>query len=333
MSVKQIQLECTVFEGENSVYLFGADDPNTPVTLVDAGVAVEEVRDQLQSALASEDLSFADIETVFLTHFHGDHSGLAGFIQEQSDATIYAHHDDADLIERDVSAWESLFATQKAKLNEWGMPNDKQDELIPYLEGVETMSDGAPTVTRFEAGDRFEVGDLTFEAVHMPGHTEGQCGFVVDRGEGNELLSGDALLPKYTPNVGGADVRVEKPLQKYLDTLTGIVAADYTVAWPGHRQRIDDPAARAKYIIDHHRERTEKVLAVLRDHGPADAWTVSAHLFGDLHSIHILHGPGEAYAHLSHLEADGVVENSDDGYEIVDSEPALDELFPAVELA
>ena len=57
---------------------------------------------------------------------------------------------------------------------------------------------------------------------------------------------------------------------------------------------------------------------------------MSAHLFGDLSAIHILHGPGEAYAHLDHLAAHGIVERTNEGYRIVESDPALDGLFPAI---
>jgi hypothetical protein len=139
------------------------------------------------------------------------------------------------------------------------------------------------------------------------------------------------LLPHYTPNVGGADVRVERPLANYLDTLERIINEGFVRAWPGHRDPIGDPAGRARDIITHHRERTENVLAVLREHGPATAWTVSAHLFGDLSAIHILHGPGEAYAHLEHLSAHGIVERTEERYRLLGSAPDLDELFPAAD--
>ncbi|ELK55128.1 putative metallo-beta-lactamase family hydrolase, partial [Haloferax sp. BAB-2207] len=86
-------------------------------------------------------------------------------------------------------------------------------------------------------------------------------------------------------------------------------------------------------IAEHHRERTERVVSVLDDHGPADAWTVSARLFGDLEAIHILHGPGEAFAHLDHLVAEGVVAPPDDGgrYELLDADPDFDELVAVPE--
>ena len=135
--------------------------------------------------------------------------------------------------------------------------------------------------------------------------------------------------------MGGADVRVESPLANYLETLTRIIDADYARAWPGHRGAIVDPSGRAADIVVHHRDRTDRIVDYLRESGPADAWTVSAHLFGGLSSIHILHGPGEAYAHLGHLEEGGVVESGARGadsreYVLVDPDPDLDGLFPAV---
>jgi hypothetical protein len=74
------------------------------------------------------------------------------------------------------------------------------------------------------------------------------------------------------------------------------------------------------------------VLGVLNEHGPCDAWTVSAHLFGDLENIHILHGPGEAWAHLNHLERHGVVARDDDWqYEVVDAGVDAADFFPTPE--
>jgi hypothetical protein len=56
---------------------------------------------------------------------------------------------------------------------------------------------------------------------------------------------------------------------------------------------------------------------------------VSAALFGDLDEIHILHGPGEAYAHLAHLAAAGVVERRGRQYALTTDPETVDvaELF------
>ncbi|MGM0604507.1 MAG: MBL fold metallo-hydrolase, partial [Halobacteriota archaeon] len=126
----------------------------------------------------------------------------------------------------------------------------------------------------------------------------------------------------------GADLRVDRPLEQYIDSLRRVIDRGFERVWPGHRDRIDDPDARAATIVDHHRERTQRVIDVLDAQGPADAWTVSAELFGSLSNIHILHGPGEAYAHLDHLHAAGVVSLEGNQYRLEESTPDVDRLFP-----
>lgn len=306
--MERIRLSNTVFEGRNNAYLF----PGHPATLVDTGVAVAATRDQLESGLREHGVTFADIDRVLLTHYHADHSGLAGAIQEASGARVFVHPADAGLVERRPESWESLRQTMEASFDAWGMPPDQQSALTAYLDEGPELYGPAIQVDSFEDGDRFPIADGTLEVIHAPGHTAGLCAFAI----GDEILTGDALLPVYTPNVGGADVRLDRPLERYLDTLRRLADRDFERAWPGHRDPIDDPAGRAHAIADHHAERAYRVLAVLADEGPADAWTVSAALFGSLERIHILHGPGEAFAHLDHLERADAVERVDGKYRI-----------------
>ncbi len=326
--MNRIRLKNTVFEGLNNAYVFGADS-DAP-TLVDTGIATPETREQLADGLSDLGLDFADIDQILLTHWHQDHAGLAGVIQQASGATVRAHTADAPIIARDPEAWETMLDRQRALLREWGTPEDSKEELLAILERNDGFAD-SPNVERFEDGARFSTPEGDLEALYLPGHAAGLSGFVFDGEEGRELLSGDALLPRYTPNVGGADVRVERPLARYLDTLERIIEGEFVRAWPGHRDPISDPSGRAREIIVHHRERTGNVVGVLREHGPADAWTVSAHLFGDLSAIHILHGPGEAYAHLDHLAAHSITERTDGSYRLLDTDFDLDDLFPTVE--
>lgn len=313
------------FEGRNNAYLLDGE----PITLVDTGVATDRTRTQLREGLAAHGLDFADIEQLVLTHFHSDHVGLAGEIQEAGGATVYAHAADAPVIEGDADALTSMNERQRTCFEAWGMPADAREELGSVLDASAAIAGEPVDVTEIENGDRIETGEYALEALHTPGHAAGLCCFTFDGEAGREAFVGDAILPVYTPNVGGADVRVERPLERYLDSLRTLIEHDYARAWPGHRDAIESPGERAREIIDHHRERTERVLSVLDDHGPADAWTVSAHLFGDLSGIHIMHGPGEAFAHLDHLERAGVVEREDGDYALV-NEADLDALVPTV---
>jgi len=126
------------------------------------------------------------------------------------------------------------------------------------------------------------------------------------------------------PNVGGGDLRMAHTLEEYLDSLHHVVDRGFSKAWPGHRTPIEDPAARASEIISHHNTRTERVFAVVRDRGPVDAWSITTELFGSLSAVHIIHGPGEVSAHLSHLLDYDLVEATEDGYVCLDSETSVD---------
>ncbi|MFC5366667.1 MBL fold metallo-hydrolase [Salinirubrum litoreum] len=340
--MKRIRLHNTVFEGANNVYVL--DGATT--TLVDAGVATDDTRADLRDGLADFGLTFGDVDQILLTHWHYDHTGLAGEIQAESGATVRVHEADAGLVAGDHEALAEERERREACFDEWGIPEGPLAELTDFLGHHEALAGADVDVTPFEDGERVPVGDHEVETLHLPGHAGGLSAFVFDADggvadtaeaevgdlAGEEAFVGDAILPKYTPNVGGADVRLDDPLGDYVDSLTRLIDRDLTRAWPGHRDPIEDPSARAATILDHHRERTERVLGVLREYGPSDAWTVSAHLFGDLENIHILHGPGEAWAHLNHLERHGVVTRDDDwNYELRDADADAADLFPSVE--
>jgi len=308
--MERIRLSNHTFEGANNAYLL-ADGPET--ALVDTGDRFPATREQLAGALAEHGVAFADVDRVFVTHWHGDHSGLAGAIQAVGGAEVYVHGADAPLVAGDEAAWAAFADRQREFFERWGMPPAERATVEEAIGGV-TQHDQPPSVTTMSDGDTFAVNDTRLEVVHAPGHAAGLCLFAT----GGEVITGDALLPEYTPNVGGADVRLERPLAKYLDTLAAIAAADYDCAWPGHRTPIAAPTARAESIVDHHEERSYRVLEAVRRLAPCDAWTVSADLFGSLEGIHILHGPGEAYAHLDHLAREGAVEEVAGEYRLVD---------------
>ena len=327
--VTPIRLGNREFEGDNSVYLVRSDGRTA---LIDAGTATPGVRQGLRAGLADAGASFAEVDEVWLTHWHWDHVGLAGEIQEESGATVRIHEADAPLV-ADGDAFPRTRDRRGRRFEEWGVPEAEQAELESLLDEQTTLGGDGADVTPFSDGDALSVGDAAFEVLHLPGHAAGLSAFVDDGA--NAAFVGDAVLPKYTPNVGGADLRVERPLAQYADSLVRLADRDLAVAYPGHRDSIDDPAGRALETLDHHRDRTRRVLDVLATHGPCDAWTVSAHLFGDLSGIHVLHGPGEAFAHLDHLAAAGAV--TFDGREYALREDAngdgvdVDALFPRTE--
>jgi glyoxylase-like metal-dependent hydrolase (beta-lactamase superfamily II) len=330
-TMRRITLGNTVFEGRNNVYLVDGDGDGDGVALVDAGVATARTRAELESGIADAGYDLADVDDIVLTHWHADHAGLAGELQEESGATVRVHAADAPLVAGGADARADYRRREERRFEEWRLPEGARRELRSFLDAHEDVRGRPVDVTTFADGDRLDVGGVALDVIHLPGHTAGLCGFSFSAdGGGREAFVGDAVLPKYTPNVGGADLRVDSPLERYVESLGRVVDADWSRAWPGHRDPIDAVADRARTVLDHHRDRTRRVVDVLAADGPCDVWTVSARLFGSLEGIHILHGPGEAWAHLDHLAAHGVVERDGADYRLLDESVAVDSFLPAV---
>lgn len=300
------------FEGENTAYILDRDG----VAVVDPGIPEPTVREKLVGALAERGHDLGDVDTVLLTHFHIDHIGLAAEIQSAGDASVHVHRDDAPIVRGDADALESMRTRQRERFDRWGVP-DRKRAAIPGFEShdeAEPVSPVPESVTPLEDGETVSAGGFDMRVIHTPGHAAGHACFEFATGDGREAFVGDTILPVYTPNVGGSDTRLDDPLSRYLESLRRLDDREYPRVWPGHRSVIEDPDGRIREIVDHHRERCRRIVSILEDHGPADAWTVSDHLFGELDGIHIVHGPGEAYAHLEYLRNDGVVELTATGY-------------------
>ena len=95
--MERIPLDNTEFEGRNNAYLFDGDRP----VLVDTGLAVSDISDQLESGLDAHGVALADLDAVLVTHWHGDHAGLAGTFQQESDAIVRAGIADVGLVAQD----------------------------------------------------------------------------------------------------------------------------------------------------------------------------------------------------------------------------------------
>ncbi|WP_330632998.1 MBL fold metallo-hydrolase [Halocatena halophila] len=320
-----ISLSNAEFEGENSVYLLRGNDS---VALIDTAIETPETERRLREQLAEYGVALSEIDSIVVTHWHQDHAGLAGVLQRESNATVYVHEADAPLVAQEDGPTDALFERQRQQFTSWGIPEDRRAALLDRLAGTAATTTVAPSVTPVADGDQLTVAGTELTVIHAPGHTAGQCCFAFTAEDGStQAFVGDAILGQYTPNVGGADVRVEHPLDQYLATLSRIIDQEFAVAWPGHRDAITVPSDRARTIYEHHVERATRVATVVAEHGPMNAWEVSAELFGSLEGIHVMHGPGEAYSHLDHLARHGRLSESDGVYQFDSDGPAVKELF------
>ncbi len=86
--------------------------------------------ESLRSGLADMGVALADVERILVTHWHPDHAGLAGTVQEANDATVYVHKGDASLVAQRDTAWDEFEARQRTLLSEWGLPIPVQKAVL-----------------------------------------------------------------------------------------------------------------------------------------------------------------------------------------------------------
>jgi len=108
----------------------------------------------------------APVDRILLSHAHEDHMAAVALYP---DAPVHAHHD--DLI--GVRSLDGL-------MEMYGMAPDV-DAAFRQVVLDEFHYAERPDALGFADGDRFDLGGgLRVEVVHLPGHTRGHCGFLVE---------------------------------------------------------------------------------------------------------------------------------------------------------
>lgn len=269
--------------------------------LIDTGFNWPECRDAQLRAMASLGVKWSDVD-FFITHMHGDHSGLV-YELAAPDSAVYCSRADADLIRECLTAeyWENNDAYYIAN----GYP--KQDIQKPGDNPLEWISGSDLNYTYINDGDVLTVGDYHLACVATPGHTPGHM--CLYEPQHKFLLAGDHILNTITSNItswgGTGDY-----LGLYLDSLDKIGALDIQLVLPGHREMIKNSRERIAKLKHHHEVRLAEIIDILRL-GPMNAYQVASHMKWEVKCNSWEEFPiyqkwfaaGEAIAHLEHLAA------------------------------
>lgn len=145
--------------------------------LIDSGHWSE--RAQLAAELRATGLRPAELTGVLLTHRHSDHAGNAAWLQREHGVKVYAHRDDAEVLEG---------RRPRASMGHKGTLLERALCAFENRWPARARVDGV-----LETGG--SVASL--EVHHVPGHTEGSV-FYRHAGTGC-LLTGDTLLTARPP--------------------------------------------------------------------------------------------------------------------------------------
>ena len=112
-------------------YLF---ENNHDYVLIDVGFNYKAAKEAWEEVFKQLNIKPTNIKTIYLTHFHPDHSGLTGWMQKLTGANVYMHEVDAKMIDR-VWGKESVQTMHmKERILDHGVPKQLSDDIIEHME-------------------------------------------------------------------------------------------------------------------------------------------------------------------------------------------------------
>jgi glyoxylase-like metal-dependent hydrolase (beta-lactamase superfamily II) len=279
-------------------YLLPASDGGW--TLVDTGLGSRDPEERWRPVL---DVLDGVVERIVVTHMHPDHVGGAADIAGLTGAPVFQGRED---YAQCVSAWGER--NPQRFLDYWvshGMPDHEVAGLMRESGRLSDAVHWARDPQLVEGGD--EIDGWRLEVLR--GHADGHIVLLRD----GVMIAGDTILLGITPAIGLYPNSRPDPLGDYLVTLERIIELNPRVAYAGHKDPIEDPAGRAREIIEHHRERLDGTAAAL-DGQPLSAYQVSLELFErELSPTLRRFATAESLAHLERLVLDGRAQRADGG--------------------
>ncbi len=280
--------------------------------LVDTGWPSAEAWDGLAAGVAATGHQLADVTAVLVTHFHADHFGLANQLREFSGAWVGMHPADAAILS-DLPARDGWADEDRAWMARRGVPEGELDELMPPKD-FKLPPRGRGADVLIEDGDRPLGTDAPLRALWTPGHTPGHLCFADERYD--VLLTGDHILPRISPNISPAPGGADDALGTYLASLAAMADLDPDEVLPAHEYRFAGLPARVRQLQRHHRARLDEVIDVVTAADGCSTLEVAERLtwsrpWDQSQGLVRRSAIGETFAHLLHLERQGVLANTE----------------------
>lgn len=282
--------------------------------VVDAGTPDEFNDTRLMRALVGLGVDPERV-TLFCTHAHIDHTGLARELSEAGVRVVVGEGVAGDMTRLAAPAWrDEMVARMRAE----GVGEAEAVELADVIwdHARDFTREGIPFETLAE-GDALRCGRWAFEVVATPGHTPGQCALWEPRTR--TAFLGDAMLFLCSTCIGFWG-EGEDPIGEQLATLRRLADRGIEHALMGHGLQEGDVAERCLANAAHHERRSARALAAIRETPgqtgfelvPAMGWRAPFERWGETPALTRWFLVSESIAHLDHLVATGAVRREAD---------------------
>ncbi|MGO8885678.1 MAG: MBL fold metallo-hydrolase [Streptosporangiaceae bacterium] len=292
-------------DGLRAVNVYAIEDGDRLV-LIDSGWALEESRQQLETALASIGYDLGGVKRFLVTHAHRDHYTQATVVRRLFGTRVALGLGEAPTLAV-IQSPEGPMPPLLERLAAAGAP-----ELVDQLRSAAPPRDPADREMWADpdewlhGGMRLQLEHRTLDVIATPGHTRGH---VVFRDSAARLLfAGDHVLPHITPSIGFESAPTARALTDYLASLEVVAGLGDSMLLPAHGPVQPTTSGRIAELMEHHRVRLEATLEAVQG-GAATGlevaarlpWTSRERAFADLDIFNQMLAINETVAHLEVL--------------------------------
>jgi glyoxylase-like metal-dependent hydrolase (beta-lactamase superfamily II) len=277
-------------------------------TMIDCGVALPEVRRQIEAVWASV-LKGKPITRLVITHHHIDHLANCRWICDEwgiVPSATQAEYKRAQTILSD--AWDREWDQRMDFWQKHGLTETQARNINDAWDADRELFAPLPQEWNcLRDGDSIQIGVNSWQVLTCRGHAPEQA--LLYSAACRVLISGDQVLPKITPNVSVFDDEPDaEPLTLFLRSNRRIArtCADGVVL-PSHNLPFRGLQARIRELEQHHQHRLALIEGELK-HKPHTAAALLPVLFDQLTGHELGFAVGEIVAHLHHVVVQGRAE-------------------------
>ena len=272
-------------------------------TCFDTGLGTDACKAAWQAALAGL-AKGEDLKSVFVSHFHPDHVGLAGWLCERYNIDLtmprpeYLHTLLLQFAPADYG--EDVF---RPFYRRHGLSADATEIVLSRGHEYLKRTTGVPaSYHRVKHGDTQHIGGRAFQVLTGGGHSLEQA--MLYRPQERLFLAADQVIARISPNVS---VHPMEPsldaLGIYLTSLRAIKASvdPDVLVLPGHGLPFHGLHTRIEELIAHHAARCGEIAAACKTNPLSVAQIVPFLFTRELDAHQTGFAFGEVLAHVNHM--------------------------------
>ncbi|MFJ7754529.1 MBL fold metallo-hydrolase [Peribacillus muralis] len=260
-------------------------------TIMDTGLNNEMTRDIWKPIISKH-----DVRDIIVTHYHPDHFGYAGTLQQLTDAEVWMTQVDEHA---GKTYWEApALNLLKENYTACGMEDDLATALSSDESSFIPQVKPYPTINHhLEEGMKLRFGKCEYEVIFTPGHSDGLISLY--NKENSILFSTDHILPRISPNISYWFKGLDNPLEAFFSSLKKIQRLDVEYVIPSHGKPFRNANERIVELLNHHQDRLHVIHGSMKD--PITVKSACSILFGNLPIHESRFAVGETLAHLEYL--------------------------------